>query len=136
MRKKIIMLTLTLFFSTTFLSACSKRIEHTPFQWCLLDVLHNEPYDDGYAIEAYEVETISLVTEDDDYYREFAYIITIIFTNEDGNVQFDYWYCFASIKQRCTHNVFDYIKDKSSEDARICQYCIELDCDWFRTEIF
>ena len=134
MKKTIIIL--ILFFSTTFLSACTNRIEHTPLQWCLLDVLHNEPYDDGDAIEAYKVEPVSLVAEDDEYYREFVYVITVIFTNEDGNLQFDYWYCFASVKQRCTHNAFDYIRDKSSENALICQYCIELDCDWFKTEIF
>lgn len=29
------------------LSACSFPTYKTPLMWCVLDVLHNEPYDDG-----------------------------------------------------------------------------------------
>lgn len=134
MKKTTIML--ILFFSITFLSGCSDRIKHTPLQWCLLDVLHNEPYDDGDAIESYKVEPVSLATKADEYYNEFAYIITVIFTNEDGDPQFDYWYCLIGLKQRCVHGFFDYFMDKDSDNARVCQECIELDCDWFGTDIF
>lgn len=134
MKKTTIML--ILFFSITFLSGCSDRIEHTPLQWCLLDVLHNEPYDDGDAIVSYKVESVYLATKDDEYYNEFAYIITVISTNEDGDPKFDYWYCLVAIKQRCVHGFFDYFMDKHSENALVCQECIEFDCDWFRTDIF
>lgn len=33
------------------LSACSFPTYKTPLMWCVLDVLHNEPYDDGEAVD-------------------------------------------------------------------------------------
>lgn len=132
MKKTIIIL--ILFFSISSLSGCTERIYHTPVEWCILDVLHNEPYDDGDSIDAYKYEKLYIADKDENFYNMFCYIVTVIYTNEVGDVQFDYWYCFIAIKQRCVHGFFDYFRDKHSENAHVCQYCIELDCDWFKSE--
>lgn len=118
------------------LSACSFPTYKTPLMWCVLDVLHNEPYKDGAAVDSYKCETLSLPEHETEYYDEQCFIITVIYENPDGNVQFDYWYCFIAIKQRCIHNALDYFRDKYGDDALICPDCVAIiDCDWFKTEI-
>ena len=118
------------------LSACSFPTYKTPLMWCVLDVLHNEPYADGEAIDGWQYEKLYLPNKENEYYSEYCYIITVSYINDYGDIQFDYWYCIIATKQRCVHNIFDYIRDKNSDDAGICSDCIAIiDCNWFKSEI-
>ena len=118
-------------------SGCSNKLELTPVNWCVREVLHNEPYEDGAAIDSYKIETLYLPEQETEYYDEHCYIITVIYDNADGDVQFDYWYCLIAIKQRCVHNFFDYFRTKNGENALICPDCVAIiDCDWFKAEIY
>lgn len=115
---------------------CVHSRSNTPLQWCVLEVLHNEPYKDGAAVDSYKCETLSLPEHETEYYDEQCFIITVIYENPDGNVQFDYWYCFIAIKQRCVHDLFDYFRNKKGANAIVCADCVAIiDCDWFKTEI-
>lgn len=62
--------------------------------------------------------------------------IAVSYTNDDGDIQFDYWYCLIATERRCIHNALDYFRDKYSDDALICPDCVAIiDCDWFKSEI-
>ena len=104
--------------------------------WCVLEVMHNEPYDDGDAVDGWKYEKLNLTYKETEFYNEYCYIITVYYTNNDGDIQFDYWYCIIAIERRCIHNAFDYVRNKYGDDALICRDCVAIiDCDWFKSEI-
>ena len=72
------------------LSACSFPTYKTPLMWCVLDVLHNEPYADGEAVDGWQYEKLNLTYKENEYYNEYCYIIAVSYTNDDGDIQFDY----------------------------------------------
>lgn len=85
------------------LSACSFPTYKTPLMWCVLDVLHNEPYADGEAVDGWQYEKLNLTYKENEYYNEYCYIIAVSYTNDDGDIQFDYWYCLIATERRCIH---------------------------------
>lgn len=56
------------------LSACSFPTYKTPLMWCVLDVLHNEPYADGEAVDGWQYEKLNLTYKENEYYNEYCYI--------------------------------------------------------------
>lgn len=93
--------------------------------FCVLEVLHNEPYADGAAIDCYSVETLLVPNQDNEFSSENCCIITVIFENADGYIQIDCWFCYIALKKECRH-----------DRSKIRSSCIAIiDCDWVKTEI-
>ena len=117
-------------------SGCSNKLKLTPANWCVLDVIQNEPYEHGAEIDSYKIETLSFPKQETEYYEEHCYIMAVLYDNADGDFQCDYWYCYIAIKQRCVHNFFDHLSAKNGENAIVCNDCIAvIDCDFLKSEI-
>ena len=128
---KILLFYLIISISTLF--SCSRVQTKTPIQWCILDILHNEEYQEADVI-GWTSERIECNTKNENYYKFYSFWVTVICEDENGNVRIDYWICYAVIKQRCVHNAIDIFRDKYSENAQICRDCILTDCAIFKQE--
>lgn len=138
MRKKFYpckILCFYLIISISTLFGCSRVQTKTPIQWCLLDILHNEEYQDADVI-SWTSQKIECDTKNENYYKIYSFVVTVIYYDKNGNGRIDYWICYAVIKQRCVHNAIDIFRDKYSEKAQICRDCILTDCDMFKQEKF